>query len=335
MQCKIVYNKIKLHFVERKPRRKGKADRKDAYFVFGYIKTYPPQLRVSDYEAYRSAYCGVCKRIGKDYGHFWRLFLSYDFAFLKVLYEALQKGKLCAKRRRCIAHPFHKRYCMGCSGDIQKDRLISAAAVLTMGAQIEDHAQDAGFFGRLFWKPLAFFTRLSLRKARRDFPELTNAAKSLGEAQKRAEQRDSVSADAAADPTGTYLAFVLESLSVDAVEKRVLHEMGYQLGRYVYFTDALDDLEKDARRRRFNPFLLRGVPQTEEDKTALRSAARQTINRCIGGVIDAYELLSLHRLKPVLDNILYFGLQNTLNTQNTVCQLHAERKRGSEEMEII
>ncbi len=329
MQCKIVYNKIKIDFVEYQPRRDEEADRKDACFVFGYIKTYPPQLKISDHEAYRSAYCGVCKGIGKDYGHFWRLFLSYDFAFLKVLYESLQNGRLCAKRGRCIAHPFHKRYCMGCSGGGQNDKRISAAAVLTMGAQIEDHAQDAHVLGRLFWKPAAFLARLSLRRARRDFPELAQAADVLSRDQRRAEENPSVSADAAADPTGAYLAFVLESLSSDTAEKRILHEMGYQLGRYVYFTDALDDLEKDIRRGNFNPFLLKGIPRTDAEKDSLRGAAKQTINRCIGGAIDAYELLTLHRLKPVLDNILYFGLQNT------VCQLHAGKKRGSEEMEII
>ena len=93
----------------------------------------------------------------------------------------------------------------------------------------------------------------------------------------------------------------------------MLHQLGYQLGRYVYFTDALDDLKKDASSDAFNPFLLDvQEPLDEKQLAQIREGAVQTINRCIGGAIAAYELLDLYHMKPIIDNVLYFGLQRTV-----------------------
>jgi hypothetical protein len=115
----------------------------------------------------------------------------------------------------------------------------------------------------------------------------------------------------------------------DAANRRILTEMGYQLGRYVYFTDALDDLKKDAKKGAFNPFLLQRPDFCwETDGEEVSKAALQTINRCIGGAIDAYALLELYHLRPILDNIFYFGLQQTAK------RLVLNRKQESKEMEI-
>jgi hypothetical protein len=135
----------------------------------------------------------------------------------------------------------------------------------------------------------------------------------------------------AADPTGQMMASLLSLLvsKEDAANRRILTEMGYQLGRYVYFTDALDDLKKDAKKGAFNPFLLQRPDFCwETDGKEVQQAALQTINRCIGGAIDAYALLELHHLRPILDNIFYFGLQQTAK------RLVLNRKQESKEMEI-
>ena len=50
--------------------------------MFGYIRPNKPELLVKEYDLYKSAYCGLCKRMGKDYGRLSRLALSYDGTFL-------------------------------------------------------------------------------------------------------------------------------------------------------------------------------------------------------------------------------------------------------------
>lgn len=61
-------------------------------FLFGYIRPFQPELRIKEYEAYKSVYCGLCKELGRQYGIFARFTLSYDFTFLAILSMAVQKG---------------------------------------------------------------------------------------------------------------------------------------------------------------------------------------------------------------------------------------------------
>ncbi len=294
--------------------------------MFGYLRVYAPGLRVSEYEAYKSAYCGFCKQLGKDYGQLWRLSLSYDFAFVKLLSEALREQKIIACKQRCVIHPFRKRYCMACRSE---DKLLSAAAVMLVDAKIKDNLADSKWYTKWFWQLAGLFAKPSVGKAAKDYPALKESTDRYLADQAKAEQNGSLSKDAAADPTGQWMAGFLSLLDTDPTQKRVLHELGYQIGRYVYFTDALDDLKKDAKKGNFNPFLL-GIEKIEDAALAdVKEKAIGSINRCIGGAIDAYELLTLHHMKPILDNILYFGLQHT--AQNAAME---KRKEAQQEMEI-
>ena len=53
--------------------------------MFGYVKAYKPELKVRDYEQYKAVYCSLCKTLGREYGLFARLTLSYDFTFAALL----------------------------------------------------------------------------------------------------------------------------------------------------------------------------------------------------------------------------------------------------------
>ena len=54
--------------------------------MFGYVKVYKPELKMKEFEMYRGIYCSLCKQLGKSYGLFARMTLSYDFAFMAILH---------------------------------------------------------------------------------------------------------------------------------------------------------------------------------------------------------------------------------------------------------
>lgn len=55
----------------------------------------------------------------------------------------------------------------------------------------------------------------------------------------------------------------------DELSRRVLYRLGYLMGRYVYLCDALDDIESDLKKHRYNPFILaEGLTAGDEEKTA-------------------------------------------------------------------
>lgn len=92
-----------------------------------------------------------------------------------------------------------------------------------------------------------------------------------------------------------------EVFAMPGLEDRVLRVLGYNLGRWLYLADAIDDFEKDKEKGQYNPF------STREE--ILESAVPLWYN--LGEAAKAYELLDLKKNKGLLDNIIYLGLQGT------------------------
>lgn len=57
--------------------------------MFGYIKPVRSELKVREAEEYRAVYCGLCNELGKSFGLFAKMTLSYDFAFMAMLFMSL------------------------------------------------------------------------------------------------------------------------------------------------------------------------------------------------------------------------------------------------------
>ena len=100
------------------------------------------------------------------------------------------------------------------------------------------------------------------------------------------------------------------------MEKRILKRFGYLLGRWIYFIDALDDLEDDLKEGGFNPFIKRfglTAPLPPEKREEVRDYGRELLNITGAEMAAAYELLELKRFKGILDNIVYLGLQQSID----------------------
>ena len=81
-----------------------------------------------------------------------------------------------------------------------------------------------------------------------------------------------------------------------------LRRMGDGLGRFIYFMDAYDDLEKDVRRDKFNP--LKSIRQQENYEALCRDALTMMMADCA----DAFECLPIVRDADLIRNILYSGV---------------------------
>ena len=78
-------------------------------YVFGYVNIYKDELKVKDYNIYRSYYCGLCKKLGEEFSIRARLSLNYDFAFLALVLSSLSDCKEEIKYENCFIHPLTKR----------------------------------------------------------------------------------------------------------------------------------------------------------------------------------------------------------------------------------
>lgn len=274
--------------------------------MFGYIRVYKPDLKISEYETYKAIYCGLCRELGREYGPAARMTLSFDFTFLAALMMALAEDKPVYTRRKCATNPL-KSCIMADLGEIQSR--CCDCAVLMLWYKLEDDLKDHGTASRLRAAALYPAARLAYQKAAGRQPELDQLIGDNMRLQAETEAAGTASADLASEPTARVLSGLLSTLSDDPMQKRVLERLGYLMGRYVYLCDALDDLEDDREKGNYNPFLADQSAGPEQIENAIG-----TLYLTIAEAAKTFELLELKRFEPILANILYQGMKETVDS---------------------
>lgn len=269
------------------------------------------ELRIKEYELYKSVYCGLCRELGRRYGILSRLTLSYDCTVLAMLAVAVKGEDCVVTKGRCTCNPLKK--CLYCSAGGESFALAGAVSVIMAYYKLTDTIEDGGFFKRMGARVLRGFLARNYRRAERAYPEIAEKTKDMILAQIQLERSADasgmdtgtpVSVDRAAEPTAKLLSALCEMLTDDDAQKRVLSVFGYFVGRWVYIMDAADDLEKDLRRGRFNPF----AACVKDDWHQTMLYCNEVLNVTVSEMIAAYDLIELHSYRSVLDNIIYDGL---------------------------
>ena len=270
--------------------------------MFGYIKPYRPELKIREAEEYRAVYCGLCRELGKTYGVFSKMTLSYDFAFMAMMIMSAD-DKICPSYEhcRCIAHPF-KKHCQ-CIENSAISLAAKAATVLTY-YKIRDDLYDKGLFKKLigiFLLPFAANARKKALSLGKDAEKIDMAASKMMEEQKKLEAEKCKIPDMAAEPTAKFLEEVM-ALCSNGENERLLRRFGYLLGRYIYLCDALDDLDDDIKKKNYNPFIF-----AEENAKA---EAKSELFMTVAELSDDIGLMELDRYKEIVENIVCLGLKN-------------------------
>ena len=269
--------------------------------MFGYVR--PPQdLPEEERKRFGRAYCGLCHTLGERYGVAARFILNYDFTFLAILLSEREEGSV--HHGRCAAHPVHGR-----------DRLESTAAlelaadesVILAYWQARDGVEDHDWLHSLKYRGAAAALERAYGQAAEARPEFDASTRRQLRLLSELEGEGCPSMDRAADTFAVLLQGAARAVD-EPVRRRVLEQMLYHLGRWVYLVDAADDLKKDAASGNYNPVALRygleGGVWTEE---ARRSFAA-TLDHSIHMMATAFELWDFGVWTPVLETTLYTGL---------------------------
>ncbi len=269
--------------------------------LFGYIKPYRPELKIREAEEYRSIYCGLCKELGKSYGIFAKMTLSYDFAFMAMLFMSIE-DEICPRFEKCtcMAHPF-KKQCL-CEQN-RATSLAAKAAMILIYYKLLDNIKDKGFFNKikaLCLMPFAASARKKALAMGKEAVIIDNAAAEMIAAQQKLESECCSIADMAAQPTALFLQRVITLINKEDCQ-RVLERFGYLLGRYIYLCDAMDDLEDDRKKGNYNPFIYAQENALAEAKAAVFLTTAE--------LSEDLALLPLDRYKEIVENIVYMGLR--------------------------
>ena len=294
--------------------------------MFGYIRIDKPELRVREYEAYRAAYCGLCRSMGKCTGCASRLTLSYDFAFLLVFRMMLTGEKPETVYARCPVHPFKKRMMLETN---RESEYVSCAAALLLYYKCLDDLSDERGGKRLRARMLLPSVGRMKKRAIKRFPALSALDREIERLTKEiteAEKEEVRSVDRYAALSGEMLQEIF-SFGLPEKTARIARSVGYHVGKWIYLVDAYDDLEEDRKKGRFNPLLLLweedGIKVNAEDA---RESVRTALLSELLDVERAIDLLDFYDngdFPGVLRNILYLGMPKAAEAVLT-----NEKKRG-------
>ena len=277
--------------------------------MFGYVRPFKPEMKFCEFDAYKSIYCALCKVLGEKYGWAARMTLSYDGTFIALLGTALLEERATVCPGRCVCNPLNK--CNYYEGEDAAVQYAAAVNVLLSVGSCRDTIADAKGVKRWgAWLALLFLRRAE-KKAKVAEPETAALIEQQLTAQRTLEDKQCGVPDQAAEPTAEMLSYFLTHLARNEEQKRILSVIGYQLGRWVYLADALDDLSDDLEKGQYNPLISR-FQLTKDSSPADREAAKHYAEQVLcaneARLSSAFELLSLQRLQPVLYNLIYEGL---------------------------
>ena len=187
---------------------------------------------------------------------------------------------------------------MMCPNDPALEQAADVSVILTYW-QLCDAVMDECGIEKITARMLSKLLKPSYQKAAALRPGFAALAQEHLESLSRLEQDNCPSIDRAADA----FACLLRDTAGDSGErKRVLEQILYHVGRWIYLADARDDLEKDRLEGKYNPILLRFGPEGND------TALKDTMSHSLEMATAALQLGEFGCRAPVLENILYLGL---------------------------
>ena len=119
------------------------------------------------------------------------------------------------------------------------------------------------------------------------------------------EREQCASMDRAADASARMTEAVVPRTG-DARE-RVLRQMFYHIGRWVYLLDAAQDVKEDMEQDNYNPVVLRYGLRTP-DITEIKQPLERTLERSLADICMAFDLLDAKRDADLIRNIIFLGM---------------------------
>ena len=255
-------------------------------------------------ERYQGAYCGLCHAMGKRHGFLARFTLSYDFAFLAILFTADQEELWCG--RRCPAHPLKKKRC--CLSGPGLDAAADASMILTW-QKLRDDVADNGPVKGLPARLLSLLLLRPYRRAQRARQEFARQVEEELDRLRDLEKQNTPSIDRTADAFACILKWAAPPEQEES-RRRAMEQLLYHVGRWIYLADAWDDLKEDLEHGRYNPLVARFGDGVEQEKDYIST----TMTHSLKLAVSAANLISFERWDTVINNMLYQGLPSVQET---------------------
>lgn len=261
--------------------------------MFGYIIVNKPELKVKELDEYMAYYCGLCRALKEKYGIKGQISLSYDLTFLAVFLTGLYEKQTRDLPCKCIFHPIEKRH-------RKENVLLEYAAdmnVLLTYFKCRDDWKDEKRADKAVY---AATLNKAYEKLKKKYPDKLSKLEKQFDTLFKAEQANLEDIDFLSGCFGKILSEVFLYAEDEWAES--VRKIGFMLGKFVYILDAYDDIEKDKKKKNFNPFIKKA--QNPGFDEWIRDILTLTASACAA----EFEKLPIIENVEILRNILYSGI---------------------------
>uniref|UniRef100_UPI004057470C DUF5685 family protein n=1 Tax=Agathobacter sp. TaxID=2021311 RepID=UPI004057470C len=263
--------------------------------MFGYINVNRDQLTEEQKNIYQSYYCGLCQRLRALCGARGQLLLNYDMTFLVVLLTGLYERKNVKKRFTCFMHPTKKQIAF----ENEISDYCAAMNVLLAYHNLMDDWQDEKSHSK---KVFADMLQKDYEKFAKLYPRQTKAIENYMESLAEYEKANEKNIDLPAGLTGEMLGELFAWKQDEWYDE--LKTLGYYMGKFVYMMDAYEDVDKDAKKKSYNPLCM----LKEENPKDFETLSRLMMTSMMAECAKSFERLPILLHADILRNILYSGV---------------------------
>lgn len=299
--------------------------------MFGYVKPLKDELKVRELNTFKSYYCGLCFHIKKDYGNLPRLSLNYDMTFLGLLLDSLSNEDVDIKLKSCLTNPLKKKPI------VLNNKALSYSATMNVALVyyklLDDVMDDHTLHSKVLSTSLKPYTKKFPTEV---LPVLDEIESNLAKLTALENSKSFSSIDEICHPFSLIVANILSHYAKIYLDDNTnlsdtLFGFGYALGKWIYMIDALDDLEKDMEKKKFNPinFLYNkdNIPYEAFIKQIGERIAFTILN-CGTNCKDFLEELPIYKNKPLLTNIISLGMMDEYTKVTTASECNCKKKGG-------
>lgn len=270
--------------------------------IFGYLKPYKDEMKLSEYERYKKYYCTLCTELSK-FGFISRFFLSYELTFLLIFLDGISKEQeICDYK--C---PFHKPK----KNNVSICALEFAAFInyWLIIKKFEDDYNDSNNFLIKFIINQAnkFLKHNKLYKLRSQkfevvIESLSNQLEEYYYIENHSEDFDTLSNGFASFLSGLFEAYF--SQYENNIDISIINKISFNVAKLIYVADAFDDYLRDVKKERFNP--LRGIFLECDNQNVFVEEVFNIIKCLSSQTVEYLKMLNCNNMDLILNHIQYF-----------------------------
>ncbi|MCL2821974.1 MAG: DUF5685 family protein [Firmicutes bacterium] len=281
--------------------------------MYGYVLPDKQRAKKEEMVCFFAYYCGLCDALKSNFGFMTRFSINYDAAFFTILICDQLNFDCQIVLGRCAGSAFKKHPVVAVN---ELTKRIADLNVLLAFCKLSDNIEDGEFAA----KSVARLLQKQAKQAKSREGQMAKIVAQKYADLRKIEQQNSASVDMAAD---CFACMLRDCAAVLLGDKATDDNLGivYNVAKFIYLADALDDICADFKKGRYNPFLAgrqyAGRQKFIKDNFDFINFSLQcTINRAI----ECVNATAFNHSFGILENIVHFGLRKKADELLNSCK---------------